>query len=236
MPDQDCDALVVGARVAGATAAALLGDAGYRVLLVDHASFPSATLSTHFFRGAGLVAVLDRLGVLDRVRALGSPPLVHDYSYADGAAEPAIGPPQEPGAAGYCLSVRREPLDAMLVQRATRGSCVGLAERTRFLEPLWREGRVVGARLATPAGERRVRARIVVGADGLHQNPWTGHGMDMAGTHATFLAEALLAWFGGTSSEDQALAAYHERRNAHGLPAYRETVALGRDLRQLAAA
>ena len=48
--------------------------------------------------------------------------------------------------------------------------------------------------------------------------------------------EALLAWFGGTSSEDQALAAYHERRNAHSLPAYRETVSLGRDLRQLAAA
>lgn len=58
MLDQAYDAAVIGARVAGATVAALLGDAGYRVLLIDRASFPSATLSTHFFRGAGLLAVL----------------------------------------------------------------------------------------------------------------------------------------------------------------------------------
>ncbi|MCA1670071.1 MAG: FAD-dependent monooxygenase, partial [Thermomicrobia bacterium] len=49
--DQEYDALIVGARVAGATLAILLGDAGYRVLLVDRASFPSPTLSTHYFRG-----------------------------------------------------------------------------------------------------------------------------------------------------------------------------------------
>lgn len=45
------DVIVVGARVAGATVAALLGDAGYQVLLVDRDAFPSPTLSTHFFRG-----------------------------------------------------------------------------------------------------------------------------------------------------------------------------------------
>ncbi len=44
------DVIIVGARVAGSIVAALLGDAGYRVLLVDRATFPSATLSTHFFR------------------------------------------------------------------------------------------------------------------------------------------------------------------------------------------
>ena len=50
--------------------------------------------------------------------------------------------------------------------------------------------------------------------------------MDMAGVHATFLAEAIA---GGT------LADYHERRNAHGLAAYRETVELAADLRALEA-
>jgi 2-polyprenyl-6-methoxyphenol hydroxylase-like FAD-dependent oxidoreductase len=66
----DYDVVVVGAR-AGATLAAMLGDAGVSVLLLDRAEFPSTTCSTHFFRGAGMVAVLDRLGVLEHVLDLG---------------------------------------------------------------------------------------------------------------------------------------------------------------------
>jgi glycine/D-amino acid oxidase-like deaminating enzyme len=44
------DVLVVGARCAGAPTAMLLARLGYRVLLVDRASFPSDTLSTHFIK------------------------------------------------------------------------------------------------------------------------------------------------------------------------------------------
>src|SRR5581483_948588 len=108
MLTQSYDALVVGARIAGATVAALLGDAGYRVLLVDRASFPSATLSTHFFRGAGLLAVLERLQLLDRVLALDAPPLLHCCYYNSQTGELLVGPPQEPGMLGFDLSVRRE--------------------------------------------------------------------------------------------------------------------------------
>jgi flavin-dependent dehydrogenase len=42
------DAIVVGARCAGAPTAMLLARHGHRVLLVDRASFPSDTVSTHF--------------------------------------------------------------------------------------------------------------------------------------------------------------------------------------------
>lgn len=41
------DAIVVGARCAGSPTAMLLARKGYRVLVVDRASFPSDTLSTH---------------------------------------------------------------------------------------------------------------------------------------------------------------------------------------------
>jgi len=58
--------------------------------------------------------------------------------------------------------------------------------------------------------------------------------MDFAGTHASYLADALLGWFGGTTLDVEARATYHERRNAHALPLYRETLSLSRDLRQLA--
>lgn len=68
--------------------AALFGDAGYRVLLVDRATFPSPTLSTHFFRGNGMVAVLQRVGLLEQVLALGAPPLICQYS-GESSALPA---------------------------------------------------------------------------------------------------------------------------------------------------
>jgi len=97
MLDQAYDAIAVDARVAGSTAAALWGDAGYRTLPVDRAAFPGPTLSTRFFRGGGLGAVLNRLGVLDQVLALGYPPLVCEYLYQDGNPEPKKGPPQNPG-------------------------------------------------------------------------------------------------------------------------------------------
>lgn len=364
MSEDHYDALVVGARVAGGTLAAMLGDAGHRVLLVDRAAFPSPTLSTHFFRGARGVTVLKRLGVLDDVLALGCPPLTCQYNYLDGATEPVVNPPQEPGEIGYCLSVRREPLDALLIRRA--GACrpVEVLEGTRATALLREGGRVVGATLATPDGERSVRARIVVGADGrhsfvaraldapveesepphraiyycyvrgfpgpggmnpdgpefsrigdeiayvfpsddgvacvalsvnlptyrwlrkepterfreriaahrgfagrfagaiwegkllgcgpernyvrvpvgpgwalvgdagMHQDPWSGVGIDKATVHATFLAEALDRWFGGETSEREALAWYRERRDEDGMDSYRFTVERSKDLRQ----
>ena len=58
--------------------------------------------------------------------------------------------------------------------------------------------------------------------------------MDMASTHAVFLAEALMNWLAGTMSEREALATYHQRRNSHGVEAYHQTVTFGRDLRQMA--
>jgi flavin-dependent dehydrogenase len=47
------DAIVVGARCAGATTAMLLARKGCRVLVVDRAKFPSDTLSTHVIPRAG---------------------------------------------------------------------------------------------------------------------------------------------------------------------------------------
>ena len=64
---QDYDAIVVGARCAGAPTAMLLARKGYRVLVVDRASFPSDTLSTHVIHAPG-VAALRALGAARRGR------------------------------------------------------------------------------------------------------------------------------------------------------------------------
>ena len=68
------DAIVVGARCAGAPTAMLLAQRGHRVLLVDRSTFPSDTLSTLVIQPHG-VAALDRWGLLDEVKATGCPPI-----------------------------------------------------------------------------------------------------------------------------------------------------------------
>jgi 2-polyprenyl-6-methoxyphenol hydroxylase-like FAD-dependent oxidoreductase len=311
-----------------------------------------------------MVGVLDRLGVLDEVLALGCPPLAREFFYEDGAPDGVEDGADEPGEVGYCLSVRREPLDAILLDRARRSPTVEVAEGAGVVDLAWDDGRVAGVVLAEG---RTVGARFVVGADGrnslvarkagapaeeqspgtralyyryvagfvapdggppdaaefslrgdelayvfpsdagltcvavsvdldtfrrvrgdveagyaerlaahraiaprlagstvagrvlgsgpqrnyvrvphgpgwalvgdaaIHQDPWSGRGMDTAGVGATFLADALLEAL-GRADDVAALARYHERRNEHALDQYRTTVRYACDLRQLASA
>src|SRR3954453_21287322 len=64
------DAIVVGARCGGSPTGMLLGRNGYRVLLVDKATFPSDTLSTHLVHPPG-IAALKRWGLLEQIEATG---------------------------------------------------------------------------------------------------------------------------------------------------------------------
>ena len=53
------DAIVVGARCAGSPTAMLLARRGHRVLVVDRATFPSDTVSTHLVHQPGIAALAD---------------------------------------------------------------------------------------------------------------------------------------------------------------------------------
>src|SRR2546423_13834364 len=66
------DVVVVGARCAGSPLAALLAQAGLDVAVVERATFPHDTLSTHILE-ADCLAFLGRLGVIDEIRATGAP-------------------------------------------------------------------------------------------------------------------------------------------------------------------
>jgi flavin-dependent dehydrogenase len=162
----EVDVLIVGARVAGSILAALLGATGRRVLVVDRATFPSATLSTHFFRGSGCAGVLRTLGVLEEVLATGAPPLIRDYNADALTGDARADPAEDAGELGFNLSVRRETLDGMLVDRARREPTVEVRERTSLGDLVWRGERVVGATIAAGGSQEEVRARVVVGADG----------------------------------------------------------------------
>src|ERR1700758_792565 len=68
------EVIVVGARCAGSPLSMLLARNGYRVLLVDRATFPSDTISTQYIWLSG-TACLNRWGLLDRLRATNCPPV-----------------------------------------------------------------------------------------------------------------------------------------------------------------
>ncbi len=123
---------------------------------------PSPTLSTHFFRGDHLVRVLSLAGMLDDVLALGPPLLTREYVYADGEAQPTVAPAQDPGAAGYCLSVRRETLDATLLGCCRRAG-VEVRTSTSVTRLVTEQGRAVGVELNDGSV---ASARLIVGADG----------------------------------------------------------------------
>lgn len=151
------DAIVVGARCAGAPLAAMLARAGLRVCLVDKDRFPSDALSTHGIQPTG-VQVLERLGVLDTLLEL-APPILRLRMRFDDADVPAADVVALTGSPG--LSVRRIVLDEILVNAAA-ASGAEVRLQTAVTGLAWDGGRVAG--VTTSAGE--LRAPLVVGADG----------------------------------------------------------------------
>jgi flavin-dependent dehydrogenase len=162
---KDYDAIIVGARCAGSPTAMLLARKGYRVLLVDRATFPSDTMSTHLVHPPG-VAALKRWGLLERLEVTGCPPITQ-YSYdfgpitITGSARPVDGVSE-----AYCP--RRIVLDELLVEAAVAAGAE-LREGFSVDEILVEDGRVTGIRghskNGTPVTER---AQVVIGADGKH--------------------------------------------------------------------
>src|SRR5688572_20244663 len=112
----DYDAIVVGARCAGSPTAMLLARKGYRVLVVDRASFPSDTVSTHIVHAPG-VSALRRWGLLDKVAGSGCPP-IETYAFDFGPFTIA-GTPHPCDGDSTAFAPRRTVLDTILVEAAS---------------------------------------------------------------------------------------------------------------------
>ena len=158
------DVIVIGARCAGSPLGMLLARAGRSVLVVDRATFPSDSLSTHFVRPEG-AALLAQWGLLDRVLATGCPPLTAMKVTGETGALEEFDYPE--GVIGLCP--RRSIIDDILVQAAREA---GAEVREGFsLSDVVRdgEGRVTGITGRNAEGQTvNEDAAIVVGADGLH--------------------------------------------------------------------
>ena len=164
MSKHDFDVIVIGARCAGAPTAMLLARAGCKVLLVDRATFPSDTLSTHVIHPQG-VAQLARWGLLDRIAASGCPP-IHTYAFHFGALAIEGSPGTVDAPVAYCP--RRTILDKILVDAAVE-SGTELREGFAVDELVVSDGCVAGIRGHQKHGPAvTATAPLVIGADGRH--------------------------------------------------------------------
>ncbi|MEE9513084.1 MAG: FAD-dependent monooxygenase, partial [Anaerolineales bacterium] len=134
----DYDVIVIGGRIAGSVLASLLGDRGHRVLVLDRATFPSDTLSTHFFRAPALRA-FSEIGVYDEVQSA-APHLTVNYNVIDGNVFPE--PVDRPEDFPFYMCVRRITLDDILVRRAKETSNVELLEGAVANALLSEKGRI----------------------------------------------------------------------------------------------
>jgi len=156
------DVIVVGARCAGSPTAMQLARRGRSVLMVDRATFPSDTVSTHIVHPLAASA-LERWGLLARLVATGCPPIpTYSYDFGPFTIEGPPGTRESPVA--FCP--RRTVLDRILVEAAVES---GVELREGFtVEKITMEGdRVVGIEGRGADGNHvSERAEIVVGADG----------------------------------------------------------------------
>ncbi len=157
------DAIIVGARCAGSPLAMLLARKGYRVLLLDKASFPSDTISTHHIHQPG-VAHLKRWGLLEKLRASNCPSTTTIKFDVGPFALVGSPPPANGNAEAY--APRRRVLDKILVDAAVEAGAE-LRERFTVEELTTDGGSITGIRGRDANGSTVTEyARIVVGADG----------------------------------------------------------------------
>ncbi len=157
------DAIVVGARCAGAPTAMLLARRGYDVLLVDRARFPSDVVSTHHLVQDG-AARLASWGLLEPLVAAGVRPI--PQCRVDIGSVAIVGQGPAVGRIETTFCPRRTVLDDLLVSAAVEAGAE-LREAFTVTGLLWDGDRVVGVTGRSQGGaEAQERASIVIGADG----------------------------------------------------------------------
>ncbi len=159
------DVVVVGARAAGAATALQLARLGHDVVLLDQATFPSDTLSTHQIARTGVVQ-LHRWGLLDAVLGSGAP-AIRQVTFTVGD-ESAARPIKDKAGVDLLVAPRRYVLDTLVAEAAAHAGADVRHGVTVTGVRRDATGRAIGVTGVDARGNRtRVDARFVVGADGL---------------------------------------------------------------------
>ena len=166
MPECNFDVVIVGGRVAGTSLAIHLAQAGRKVAVLDRASFPSGTTSTHVIYPK-TIANLDRLGVLDRILAHHPPPLYTAWYHQN---RMFVAPHSMEEGRDWAICVRRITLDAHLLNRAKECG-VAVHEKTLVTDLIGAgtdKDPVRGVKAIYHGQNTVFEAPLVVGADGVN--------------------------------------------------------------------
>jgi flavin-dependent dehydrogenase len=159
------DVVIVGARAAGAATALLLARQGHDVLLLDRSVFPSDTVSTHQIARTGVVQ-LHRWGLLPAVLDSGAP-AIRQVTFAT-PSESMTRQIKDKSGVDLLVAPRRYILDDIVAQAAADAGAdlrFGVTVTGLHLDDT---GRVTGVYGYDQSGAALdIRARFVVGADGL---------------------------------------------------------------------
>lgn len=180
----DVDVAIVGAGPAGSASAILLARQGYRVALIDKATFPRDKACAEYLSPA-IEGILRRLNVLEQVEAAHPAHLLgfDIYSASGRSFRADFAGNRRPDGKPYYeygLALSRQVLDHLLIQQARREG-VEVLEGTRLqafeVERIGASGIEVHLTLqetrpssgaASAPQARQLRARLLVGADGVH--------------------------------------------------------------------
>ncbi len=157
------DAIIIGARCAGAATAIQLARGGKKVLVLDRSKPGSDTMSTHaLMRGA--VIQLDRWGLLDRVLASGAPEVTRTrFAYGDEVIDIDIRPSH---GTRSLVAPRRHVLDRILAEAAYEAGAE-IRYGTSFVNVLRDPyGQIEGVIFDGPGRREQAYAPLVIGADG----------------------------------------------------------------------
>lgn len=209
------DAIVVGARAAGASTAMLLAKSGLRVLAVDRAPYGSDTLSTHALMRPAVLQ-LARWGLLDAVRASGAPAIRRVRFHYPGESLGVDIKPADGVDALY--APRRTVLDRILAD-AARNACAEVRFGISATDLMKDEhGRVTGVFVRDEESERAepLSAGIVIGADGTRSMVARFAGAQTL-REATSDGAAVYGYFGGIDADGYEWA-YGEGASAGFIP------------------
>lgn len=185
VPASVYDVAIVGAGPAGAATATLLARAGYRVALLDRASFPRDKACAENLSPAA-EPILRELGVLEAITAGPVSRLRGFKVYAPSGATfqgEYAGTSDARGQALHetGLVVPRLLLDAALVGAARQaGATLREGWRVASLAPLG-DAATSGYRLTAAAGTEEITANLVIAADGVHSTIARRLGLSRAG-------------------------------------------------------
>jgi 2-polyprenyl-6-methoxyphenol hydroxylase-like FAD-dependent oxidoreductase len=158
------DAIIVGARCAGAATGMLLARDGKKVLMIDRdAAGTDMPMSTHMIWHGGVKKLAD-WGLIERLEATGCKPMrTLDLDLGEFHL---VGHAPSAGDVDMAYGPKREVLDKLLVEAAMEAGAEYRPNVT-VTDLIHENDCVVGVRFEDAAGNKgEERAKIVVGADG----------------------------------------------------------------------